>query len=68
VCGNIIYGESPWVSVKENHKYWDTAKTFSITNDFKIAFHDKCNLLDKNFPLPAIQLEIEAKIPWVLQG
>jgi hypothetical protein len=35
VCGNIIYGESPWVSVKENHKYWDTAKTFSISNDFK---------------------------------
>ena len=51
VCGKIIAGKNSWVKISEN---------------FKICFHEKCDLLDDKFPLPAIQLDIEAVIPWVL--
>jgi len=67
LCGKIIKGECAWVSTGPNASYWDTEKTHAISNDFKVSFSDKCDLLELGFPLPAIQIEIEADIPWVLE-
>lgn len=51
VCGKIVAEKDTRINISE---------------DFAVSFHDKCDLLDDKFPLPAIQLEIEATIPWVL--
>jgi len=67
VCATIIQGENPVVYTSENQTYSiDETKTFSITDDFKIYFSEKCDLLENDFPRPAIQLEIMVKMPWVL--
>ena len=66
VCATMIHGESPVVSTGQNQVCFDETKTFLITDDFKIYFCKECDLLDNNFPLPAVQLEIIADIPWVL--
>ena len=65
-CGRIMHGESAIVQVNQSHGYFDETKVFPITDDFKIFFHEDCQLLDSNFPLPAIQLEILADMPWVI--
>ena len=64
VCGSIIGGENSLVADSSNSNHW--GKTHTITNDFKVSFHNDCSLLESNFPLPAIQLEISASMPWVL--
>lgn len=38
----------------------------SITDDFAIWFSDDISLLERNFPMPAIQMEIIFCIPWKL--
>jgi len=66
-CGKIISGESAWVQTDPTSFYFDEDKTHSITNDFRVSFQERCDLLKKEFPLPAIQLDISADIPWVLE-
>lgn len=51
VCGKIISGEN---------------KGFSVAKDFTVLFQSDCYLLEDNFPVPAIQIEILTNIPWVL--
>jgi len=53
ICGEMISGDA-------EREY------FNITDDFQVSFHKDLCLLEKDFPLPAIQLEISANIPWVL--
>lgn len=37
-----------------------------ITEQFNVSFSRKCDLLPKTFPRPAIQLNISAQIPWII--
>jgi len=53
ICGKILAADSEWIA---------------ITPDFKISFQEDCDLPEDVFPLPAVQLEIWADIPWVLEG
>ena len=48
--------------------HWEESRAFQIADDFSVSFQPECALLEKNFPLPALQLEISARIPWVLPG
>ena len=66
LCATMIHGESAWVGTSQSQAYCDDTKTIPITDDYKVSFQENCDLLDNNFPLPAIQLEIMADIPWVL--
>ena len=66
VCGNIVEGESAWISDTPSSKHWEDEKAYPITQSLKVSFKNDCDLLEKSFPLPAIQLEISADIPWVL--
>lgn len=71
ICGEIMKGESPWVNASKtkdtmvNHLLDENM--INISYNFKIAFQEECSLLSKSFPKPAIQMEIEAHIPWVLK-
>jgi hypothetical protein len=60
LCGVLIGGNS-------SASHFEDDKPFYITGSFSVSFHDKCALLEKDFPLPALQLEILADIPWVLE-
>lgn len=53
ICGKILSAESEW---------------FSICDDFNVAFRDKCDLLPIGFPLPCFQMEIDARIPWIIEA
>lgn len=46
--------------------YWNKENTYEITKDYHISFGEEAALLEKGFPLPVLQIEIEANIPWVL--
>jgi len=54
ICGEMISGDN----VRE---------FFKVTDDFHVSFNKVICMLEKDFPLPAIQLEISADIPWVLE-
>jgi len=56
ICGKLI----------SKDETGNKEKAYFITDDFSVSFRDDCWLLDEGFPLPAIQLEFLADMPWVL--
>ena len=67
VCGKMISGESAFISTGPNSKYLDEKRLLTLTRDFRVFFQRELLLLEDSFPLPAIQLEILANIPWVIK-
>ena len=61
LCGTILRGKSTEVTFSDGTCWKE------ITLDFQIAFGDNICLLEEDFPLPVIQLNITANIPWVLE-
>lgn len=53
VCGRIVDGCS------EEYEYLPT---------FKVFFTTKCALVEKSFPYPVLQMEVDMKVPWVMGG
>ena len=66
LCGTLLSGESAWIPTSSTSSYWEENRAFPVTDGFRISFQQKCDLLEKDFPLPALQLELSANIPWVL--
>ena len=68
LCGELLEGKSAWVSESDSSSisHWEKEKAFHITDSFYVSFHNSCSLLEDGFPLPALQLEISANVPWVL--
>lgn len=67
VCSILLDGTSAWKKLNENTSYWDKEASFPVSSDFFISFQKDIALLEKGFPLPVIQLEFSARIPWVLE-
>ena len=65
LCGKLVSGESPWVSTGSG-MHLDETKLHAVSEGFRVWFQRGCALLADTFPLPAIQLELYAYIPWVL--
>ncbi|MGN1032530.1 MAG: hypothetical protein ACI4PU_03645 [Intestinibacter sp.] len=40
---------------------------YKITDNFEIWFSEECDLLADDFPEPSIQLNIAARIPWIIE-
>lgn len=38
-----------------------------ITPEFSIAFRPDCALLPEDFPRPCVQMEVEFRLPWLLE-
>ena len=51
-------GDNGFVTILENY--------YEIDKDFKVGFTSKTVLLEKDFPQPCIQLEVDAHLPWVI--
>lgn len=56
ICGTLLHGDSAW----------EEDATFCVSPDFYISFQEALSLLEEDFPLPVIQLDFSANIPWVL--
>ena len=67
ICGTILAGKDPWLQVGERAYQLDEQYALKVTNDFSVFFTEKCALVDKEFPTPVIQMEIQCNIPWVLE-
>ena len=71
LCGNALEGKSAWVETQENADsktfVWQKENTYKISDDFRVSFQEECALVEKGFPQPVLQMEIEAVIPWVLE-
>lgn len=67
LCGTILSDTSAYRPIGENASYWDNTLVFHIIPELRISFEKKCDLLEKGFPLPAIQMEIDTEIPWILK-
>jgi|GEM_PF-132810 len=72
LCGKVIEGEK----VKEHsdirripldiHYPSLECANQGIIKEFSVSFREACSCLPDDFPLPAFQLDISAKAPWVL--
>ena len=67
VCGTLLEGKGGWTNNGENHTYWNSDSAAHIDLNFEISFQNEIDLLEKDFPLPVVQLEFLANIPWVLK-
>lgn len=66
ICGSILEGREPFIQIDERHFQLDESMTIKLTPDHFVYFTNKCGLVEKDFPTPVIQLEIQGIIPWVL--
>lgn len=64
VCGTVSGGSDSCAPAASDG---EDDLTFPVSDDMHISFRESCDLLEKGFPLPVIQLEISANIPWVLE-
>ena len=67
VVGTIINAVDTWRTLEDNRSEQMIEHFYEIDKGFKIGFTSKdIILLEKDFPTPCIQLEIDAYLPWVL--
>lgn len=59
LCGKIVQGP-------KNMRTFEKDAFITLTENFQVAFTEDIALLENNFPLPVIQMEILANIPFVL--
>ncbi len=69
LCATLLEGESAWVPTAGNsdHLHWESGKAIPLAEEVEICFSLDCLLLEEGFPAPTLQLELEAKLPWVLE-
>lgn len=66
VMGQIISGPDCWIKTGEEISHLETNNLVEISG-FKFGFTYGLSLLPDRFPKPALQLEFEGNIPWVLE-
>lgn len=67
LCGNLLEGKSAWKIIDDRTAYWSNDEAYAIDPNFHISFQKDIVLLEPDFPLPVIQLDFSASIPWVLE-
>lgn len=66
VVGTIVNAVDIYRPVGDNSFEQILENYYEIDKGFKIGFTSKSVLLEKDFPKPCIQLEIDAHLPWVI--
>ena len=66
ICGSILEAPELLIPIDEKSSQLDENATIKLTPDHFAYFTNKCALVEKEFPTPTIQLEIQGTIPWVL--
>ena len=66
ICGTRLEGEDAWVHTSESSMHLDGDRMYAVDDSFKVSFEERVLLLHEGFPTPVLQLEIDARLPWVL--
>ncbi|GKU80957.1 hypothetical protein [Niallia sp. NCCP-28] len=45
---------------------WDETNNFQIIKDFDVCFSEELEFVTEDFPIPVLQMNFDAHIPWVL--
>lgn len=67
ICGTLLSDTVLWNTTDSECFHLNEGKMYEVANGYKIGFRSECDLLEDNFPLPAIQMEISFTCPWVLE-
>lgn len=71
LCGRLIRGQGGWRTVSSSadgkSSVWERETCYPVTDRFFAAFTEDIALLEKDFPTPVLQMEIEASLPWMLE-
>lgn len=65
ICGSIVDG-----GVEKRHENWQWEQTpeHEVMPALKVFFTTHCALVEKSFPRPVLQLEVDMEVPWVMGG
>ena len=66
VVGTIIQSVDIFKPVGDNGYQLTKDNLYEIDKNFKVGFTSNVVLVEKDFPNPCIQLEIEAYLPWMI--
>lgn len=66
IAGKIIKGADIWQPVTKTQKRCQAAQEYAIAVNYAVGFTKEISLLPKDFAVPALQMEIQFKVPWVL--
>lgn len=66
ICGTVRKGRSPWIKIDDRHSAFDGACRVHLSEYCSVFINDQIHLLEKGFPTPVLQLEIDFTLPWVL--
>ena len=66
IVGTLVKSVDIYIPIDDNGFETILENYYEIDKDFKVGFTSKTVLLEKNFPQPCIQLEVDAHLPWVL--
>ena len=66
VVGTIIQSVDIYKPIGDNGYQLINENLYEIDKDFKVGFTSNVVLVEKDFPNPCIQLEIEAYLPWMI--
>lgn len=64
IVGRLVEGPDCWVKSEDNLEQL-TNELYEI-DGFTFGFTYGLSLLPENFPMPALQLEFQGKLPWVI--
>lgn len=67
ICGTLLSDNTLWNTNDSEVLHLNEDKMYEITDGYRIGFKSECDLLEDNFPLPAVQMEISFTCPWVLE-
>ena len=66
IVGTIIHAVDIYKPIGDGAYQLINESFYEIDKNFKVGFTSKAVLVEKDFPKPCIQLEIEAYLPWVI--
>ena len=66
IVGTIIHAVDIYKPIGDGGYQLINENFYEIDKNFKVGFTSKAVLVEKDFPKPCIQLEIEAYLPWVI--
>lgn len=67
LVGSYLSGNDVWQPIAKNIKTQNATALYKIADGFEIGFTKNLDLVPDNFPLPALQMEINFTLPWVLK-
>ena len=66
ICGSILKSPKLFNQIDDKNFQLNENATIKLTPDHFAYFTKECALVEKEFPTPVIQLQVQGYVPWVL--